>query len=173
MIDAAPDVMGASAWKAAYHLRTPEHHEGRALYPGHLVVARPSALRFRLLNQLLGSAYRHRNELIHRRVLPMILDATAALVSEDVRGLLGGRLPLLTLTMPFRALGCYRRFRQGRMHLNEFEAEFARLVVHRAFRCRSERPVAISISSIASLAKDVDSVAELEEARRASSSERS
>lgn len=165
MIAAAADELGASAWKPSYRLLPASGQPPQRLYPGHIVIFRPAALRIRLAGSMLEVAYRYRNRDLRRRWGPVTLRCLARLTREDLRNLLAFRLPILTFSIPLRGLWSYWKYRKGRLSVPELERHLAHMLLHRAYaRVPYNRPVAISISRILSLAKDIDTKRELAEA---------
>jgi hypothetical protein len=193
VIEARPEELGASSWKPSYHLKrevddvagslrgastcqtpaplplTPAlSPEGRGseldVYPGHLVIARPAALRIRLTNHLLKVAYRFRNRDMRWRHLQIVAHGLGRLMWEDFRQLFTGRLPLLTFSIPYHGLRAYYLWRRGELTLRGFENAIRRTFLHRRYQQHNEgRPVVFARSRILSLAKDIDTVAELAE----------
>jgi hypothetical protein len=165
LVEARPQALGASAWKPGYRFVRERAEADLNLYPGHLVIARPAALRIRLTNHLLSLAYRYRNRDLRRRPWRMVASGLGRLLWADLRSLLMGRLPILTLSIPYHGLKGYYRFRRGKLTPREFEYRLAKTFLHRDFhRAAHGRPVVFAITSILSFAKDIDTVAELAEA---------
>ena len=165
MIESEPSAMGAGAWKPSYRLPVRAGEPPRSLYPGHLVIARIGALRFALLNRMLQLAYRYRNRVLEKRYLGMTCGVLGTLVRQDLRNLARLQLPRLTLEIPYTGVRGYFRYRRGHATLREVEDFLARSFLHRQDRrAAGGRPVVISISSVVSFAKDIDTQSELEEA---------
>lgn len=166
MVEARREMLGASAWKPAYRFVRDGGGELN-LYPGHLVIARPAALRIRLTNQLLQLAYRYRNRDLRRRPWRMVGSSLGRLLWADLLRLFTGRLPILTISIPYHGLKGYYQFRRGQLTPREFEHRLAKTFLHRNFhRAAHGRPVVFAITPILSFAKDIDTVAELAEASR-------
>ena len=164
MIAAQNDEMGASAWKPSYRLPLNAGQQPLSLYPGHLVIARPAALRFALMNRLLELAYRSRNRVLEKRYLGMTLGAIGTLMAEDVRNLAKLQLPVLTFTIPYVGLRGFFRYRRGKATLRDVEHFLMKAFLHRRFHpAAGGRPVVISATTLRSFAKDIDTTAELEE----------
>jgi len=164
MVQSEASAMGAGAWKPAYHLPPAPGQEPLSLYPGHLVIARPAALRFRLMNRILELAYRFRNLVLDNRYLGMTRGILGTLAAEDLRNLVKLELPTLTFQIPYLGLRGFFRYRRGEATLREVEHFLAKSFLHRRFhRAAAGRPVVISISSLLPFAKDIDTRAELDE----------
>jgi hypothetical protein len=134
------------------------------VYPGHLVIARPAALRIRLTNHLLKVAYRFRNRDMRYRHLQIVAHGLGRLVWEDFRQLFLGKLPVLTFSIPYHGLRAYYLWRRGGLTLPGFEHAICRTFLHRRYQGRNGgRPVVFARSRILSFAKDIDTVAELAE----------
>jgi hypothetical protein len=156
--------MGAGAWKPAYRLPAGPSQPHLSLYPGHLVIARAGALRFPLMNRLLELAYWYRNRVLNKRYVGITCGALSTLMGQDLRNLARWQLPLLTVTVPFYGLRGFFRYRRGTATLRDVEHFLAIAFLHRRFHhAAGGRPVVIAISSLLSLAKDIDTQAELDE----------
>ena len=66
MIAADPDEMGVSGWKPSYPMRPSPDGPLLNLYPGHLLIFRPDAVRLDWFNRFLMLAYRFRNRSLLR-----------------------------------------------------------------------------------------------------------
>ncbi|MEZ6053909.1 MAG: hypothetical protein R3C02_21370 [Planctomycetaceae bacterium] len=155
--------MGASAWKPAYQFLPSEGHSPRTMYPGHLVIARPAALRIRLMNHLLQLAYRHRNVRLLRRPIPMFFKGMGQLIAEDSRNLLRGQLPVLSVSIPWHCLSAFLRFHQGRLSVPEFSRHVMKVFLHRDVHHMQPPAVVFSVTQLCAFAKDIDTTDELAE----------
>ncbi len=169
VIEARPDELGASSWKPAYRIKS-DDDRGQAgagtlnVYPGHLVIARPAALRIRLTSHLLKVAYRFRNRDMRWRHLQVVTHGLGRLLWEDLRQFFTGSMPLLTISIPYHGLRAYYLWRRGELTLRDFEHAIGCAFLHRRDRGRNGgRPVVFARTRILSLAKDIDTVAELAE----------
>jgi hypothetical protein len=166
LVEARPKAMGASAWKPSYQLRTQAGQPPKNFYPGHLVIARPAALRMRLTNHLLQLAYRYRNWDMRTRHVPMVVHGLGRFVWEDLRNLASLRLPTLTLSVPYYCLRAYYRYRHQQLTVPDFEHHVGKVFLHRDFQGSAEgRPVVFALTGLTAFAKDIDTRAELEEIR--------
>ena len=157
LIEGQPGAMGAGAWKPSYHLPASTGQPPLSLYPGHLVIARTCALRFPLMNRLLELAYRYRNRVLENRHIGMTCRGLGTLLTQDLRNLAQLQVPLLTFQVPYLGLRGFFRYRRGKATLRDVENFLAKSLLHRRFhRAASGRPVVISISSLLSFAKDID-----------------
>ncbi len=167
LITAEPDEMGASSWKPSYRICMEAGQPPINIYPGHLVIARPEALRFSLTNHLLQLAYRYRNRLLYKRYFGLTLRALGSLIAADFYNLRRWQLPILTFKLPCLGLWAYYKFRRNRLTLREYENFISTAFLHRAYEhCGGDHPVIFSITSILSFAKDIDTVAEFEEVNK-------
>lgn len=165
MVEAEPEELGASAWKRPYQIRPEVGQPLKNLYPGHLVIGRPNALRIGLTNRILEVMYRYRNREIHKRHIRMIARCLGTLVAEDLHGLSSLKLPLLTASIPYYALSRCYRIRHRTLALPDFESTVAKAFVRREFHhAAHDRPVVFATTRILSFAKDIDTKAELAEA---------
>jgi hypothetical protein len=162
IVAAEPDQLGASAWKPRYALRVEASDPPQTVYPGHLVILRPEAVRFELINHLLVAAYRYRNWPLRDRFLPILLRGLGLLIQQDVWNLGRLQLPTLTASMPWHLLRAYRGVRTATLTLPDFEWHLARTVLHRRY-CNASRPFVITPTHHLAFAKDIDTRAELEE----------
>lgn len=161
---AEPEAMGASSWKPGYGFAREDAGKDN-LYPGHLIIIRPEAIRLELTTRLLHLAYRHRNTPLIRRAFAMSLQGLGVLLYQDLRNLFRLQLPVLTLSIPYICWRAYLAYSAGRLSVSGFEKAVSRLFVHRACHHRNGgRPVVFAITDILSLAKDMDTKAELHEA---------
>lgn len=165
MVEADPGEMGASAWKPSYRLPPEVGQTALTLYPGHVVIARPHALRFQLINRLLELAYKYRNRVLDQRYIGITLGALGSLIAQDVRNLADFQLPVLTFVLPFVGLRDFFKYRRGTVTLRDHEEFLRKTFLHRRYHhAANDRPVVISTTSVLSFAKDIDTKAELEEA---------
>lgn len=163
LVEAESRDMGASRWKPGYAFASPGGFSN--LYPGHLVVIRPGALRFETMVRLLHLAYRYRNRPLWQRALGMTLQGIGSLALQDLRNLARFQLPVLALSIPYHCISGYVRYRRGHFGVPDLERVLARIFVHRDMQHEAgDRPVAFSVTRALSLAKDIDTQAELSEA---------
>lgn len=163
LIAVEPTAMGASSWKPAYSFPPEPGAEPRTMYPGHLVIVRPVAVRIRLLNHLMQLAYRHRNLKLRRRPFPMITKGLGQLIREDCRNLLRGQLPVLSVSIPWHCLTAFFRFQRRQLSVSEFSRTVMKVFLHRDVHESDSPPVVFSTTSLTSFAKDIDTKDELAE----------
>jgi hypothetical protein len=154
-IAAAPEALGASSWKPRYAIRRTDDAEPEFVYPGHLVIFRPAAVRLQLLIEILSLAYRYRNWAVHKRVLPMLVRGIGRMLINDLRNLARGQAPTLTFSIPWHLLRAYGELRAGRLSFPGLERHTARVFLHRDFR-RTPRPVVIAVTDLIAFAQDID-----------------
>jgi len=164
LVEAQPDELGASRWKPAYRMLSDDDRRPLNLYPGHLIIARPEALRIRLTNHILHLAYRYRNRDLRWRHVQILARGLGRLLWEDFRQLCLGKLPVLTISIPLHGLRGYHRLRRGVLTPHDFEHGVAKTLLHRRYQAAAGgRPVVFAITRLLSFAKDIDTVAELAE----------
>ncbi len=156
---AQPEALGASGWKPSYAIRRADDLPPEIVYPGHLVVLCPRAVRLELLTRLLTLAYRNRNRPLTERVLPMLAQGIWSMMQADARGVLRGQLPLLTATIPWQLWRAYQDLHGQRLTFGSLERRMALVLLHRRFR-REPRPVVVAVTRILSFAQDIDTRAE-------------
>lgn len=164
IVAADPGAMGASAWKPRYQLRLKPGDLPQAVYPGHLVIARPGALRLDIISRLLVLAYRYRNRPLRQRFFPMLWRGLGVLALQDLRNLARAQFPKLMVSLPWHLMRAYSGAVRGTLALPEFEQHLARTVIHRDY-LRDDRPFVISPTRLVAFAKDIDTYAELAELR--------
>ena len=166
MVDTTPESLNASSWKQAYQLRPNEGQALMNLYPGHLVIVRVDALRMRMINSILQIAYWYRNRDLRTRHVHVALESFRRLLAEDLRNLTSLRLPLFSISIPLRGLLAYYKMMRKQLTLREFEHLVSKTMVRRAFRNSAQgRPVRFTVTPILAFAKDIDTKAELAEAK--------
>lgn len=166
MVESTPVEMGASGWKNRYRFRA-EHDGTIDLYPGHLMIIRPEALRTEVMIRLLHLAYRYRNRPLLQRAIGINLRGLGILVWQDLCNLRRFQLPTLTFSIPYHCWLGYSRYWREQLTLNGLEHLFTKIFVHRDFHhVANNRPVVVSTCRIRSLARDLDTKAEFEEAVR-------
>lgn len=169
LVAAEPAELGASSWKPRYRIAPSRGAVPLNLYPGHLLVIRPAALRLDAFNRFLTLAYRYRNRGLYERAIRMTCRAIATMAAEDLRTLASFHLSGRTLSVPYLVFRVVRKFRAGKLTIRQLETAVSKLLIdplfHRQVRKRS---VVFSVTRIKSFAKDIDTRAELEEAVRRS-----
>jgi hypothetical protein len=166
MVESERTRMGASKWKNTYRFRIGTDTT-IDLYPGHLVILRPEALRIEVMIRLLQLAYRYRNRPLWRRVIGMNLRGLGILAWQDVCNLRRFQFPSLMFSIAFHCWLAYRQYAREELSLSGFEHTFTKVFVHRHFHhLAKNRPVVVSTSHTHSFARDLDTKAELEEALR-------
>lgn len=163
MIAAEAEEMGVSSWKPSYRIRPAPQEPPLNLYPGHLLVLRPNAVRLDWFNMFLMMAYRYRNRSIYERLIRITLRAVGLWLQEDWRLLRNGRCPGRTLAAPYGILRTYLRYTVRRLAVPELAAELSRQVMVRDGAGGMPHPVAMTVTRIRSFAKDIDTRRELEE----------
>ena len=163
MIAAEPREMGVSSWKPSYRMRPAPREPLLNLYPGHLLVLRPNAVRLDWFNMFLMMAYRYRNRSVYERVIRITLRAVGLWLEEDGRLLRNFRCPGRTVAAPYGILKTYLRYTARRLTVPELAAELSRQIMVRDDAGDMPHPVAMTVTRIRSFAKDIDTRGELEE----------
>lgn len=159
-----PEQLGQSAYKPRYRLVEASGRES-AVLPGHLLIARPSAIRLNLVYALVRLGYRTRNQPVRQRTWRMLLGAIGFLLREDLRLLLAGKAPHLTLTVVRNALIVSRSLQQGRIGSHALMRRLRAVLVRASYRLRHPRTaVVLPVTELLDLAKDFDTVEEMEAA---------
>ena len=167
LVEAEPSALGPSGWKQSYRLRPEENQPLKNLYPGHLVIARVGALRMRVINSVLQIAYWYRNRDLRTRYIQLAGESFRRLLVEDMRSMTSLRLPLFSISIPFRGLVAYYKFLREQLTLREFEYHVLKTIVRRTFQHSAQnRPVRFTVTPILAFAKDIDTKAELAQAEQ-------
>ena len=134
------------------------------LYPGHLVIMRPEALRLEVYNRFLMLAYRYRNRGVYERAIRITLRAMETTMAEDLRTLASLHLSGLTFSVPYLVFRAYRKLCAGTLTMHDIETLVAKIIVQHAFQRRvGKQSIVFSVTRIQAFAKDIDTRAELEE----------
>ena len=163
MIASDPEEMGVSSWKPSYRMRPGPREPLLNLYPGHLLVLRPDAIRLDWFNMFLMMAYRYRNRSIYERLIRITLRAVGLWLEEDWRLLRNFRCPGRTFAAPYGILKTYLRYTLRRLTVPDLAAELSRQIIVRDDDGGMPRPVVMTVTGIRSFAKDIDTRRELEE----------
>ncbi|HAK93727.1 MAG TPA: hypothetical protein DCM87_01640 [Planctomycetes bacterium] len=160
LIEVPPD-LGASAWKPKYGIKPGPGEPAQQYLPGHLGVLGLRAVRTGFLCKMIALIYRLRNrELEHRRKVIFGL-VVGDLLGQDLLNLFRLRLPTMTWTVLKTGWRLYSRLRKGQLSLADMENALTELLI----RGRSRRRGAVRFTpcSLASLARDLDTVGEVAE----------
>jgi hypothetical protein len=160
LVSAEPATLGPSAWKPHYRIRSLPGKPAEIVYPGHLVVLRPAAVRMDVLSGLLSLAYRYRNWTPRRRMPPMLVRGIGLMLLADLRNLLRGQLPILALAIPWHVYGAYRDLQTQQLTMPGLERRATHVLLHRHYR-QLDRPVVIATTRIQSFARDIDTTDEI------------
>jgi hypothetical protein len=164
LVAAEPAALGVSSWKPSYFFRLDENSPPQNMYPGHLVIARPGALRLDLTIHFLRLAYRYRNRELHQRHVRMVVRSLGRLIQEDLKNLAACQLPILTVSIPYHALAAFFKCRRRKATVADFERAVAKGFLHRKHLSDTQgRPVVFSVSSTLAFAQDIDTAAEFNE----------
>lgn len=163
LVEENPTRLGSSAWKPGYEFLD-DHGRTHHLYPGHLVILRPDALRLDIVIGLLNLAYSYRNQPLPKRVTGMTVRSLGMLLRQDLGRIARLHLPKLTVAIPFHCLSAYRAYRRRKLTVAGFERAFTSTFVDDAYQ--TSRAAEFSISTIVSFARDLDTRAEFDEATR-------
>lgn len=157
---------GPFAWKPTYTLR--ERGGGPVqVWPGHLGIVDPGALRVPFLLRLLDAAYRTRNLPVRSRQVRMSGYLLGMLLARDLRRLVTFRAPTRTWHALRGGLRVARGVRAGTLTVAELERTVASLVLHDDDRKRlGARAVRTVVVDALSLAEDVDTEEEVAQLAR-------
>ncbi len=158
MIRAPEDAaLGVSGYKPTYQL-VPEKGGGAVrVLPCHLAVLDVEALRMDFIYRFVGLIYRTRNRPIAYRRRVMLPGIILELLYQDLRHLLGLRLPNLTWTVLHSGLSAVRALKAGTITRAQLEDAFRRVFVTARHRSRNpERRVLMPVMEGLSLALDID-----------------
>lgn len=159
MIRAPEDgvALGASGYKPTYQV-VPEKGGGAVrVLPCHLAVLDMEALRMNFIYRFVGLIYRTRNRPIAYRRRVMLPGIILELLYQDLRHLLGLRLPNLTWTVLHSGLSAVRALKAGTITRAQLEDAFRRVFVTARHRSRyPERRVLMPVMEGLSLALDID-----------------
>jgi hypothetical protein len=159
-----PRALGAFAWKPKYGVVPEGSREAVRILPGHLGVFDPGELRLPLLYRLFGSAYRTRNRPVAYKRAVMLRTVLFSLLAQDVKLLLGLRLPDRTLTVASSGLRLANAVRRGPIRLAELERLIGKIFLRaHVLKERGERAIRFPIVDLVSLAEDIDTEEEARE----------
>lgn len=159
-----PGELGASAWKPQYRVVTRPGERPRSVLPGHLVVADPNAMRRPLVYRAFNLAYKTRNRPISYRLVQIVGHVFGGLLFQDLRHLLGFRLPTLTFTVLRNGIVLGLNLRRGVITPDELAERFRRIFVrYRHRRQFPERRGRLPLMTALWLAKDIDTMEEARE----------
>jgi hypothetical protein len=163
LVEEEPTRLGSSAWKPGYEFLDDQgrtHH----LYPGHLVILRPEALRLEIAIRLLHLAYSYRNQPLTKRVTGMTLRSLGMLLWQDMGRIVRRYPPKLTFAIPFHCLRAYRAYRRRTLTVAGFERAFTATFIDDAYQ--TGRGTVFAVTKLVSFARDLDTRAEFDEATR-------
>ncbi len=159
--------LGASAYKPTYFVVPETGAAPVEVLPCHLAVLDVEALRMDFIFRVARLVYRTRNRPIAYRRRVMLPGIIFELLYQDLRHLLGLRLPNLTWTVLHSGLPAVRELKAGTITRAQLEEAIRRIFVTARHRHRyPERRVLMPLVEGLSLALDIDTE---EEAREASS----
>jgi len=165
MIRAPQDhaALGAFAYKPTYRVVPQEGDAAVEVLPCHLAVIDVDALRMNFIYRVVGLIYRTRNRPIAYRRRVMLRGIIFELLFQDLRHLLGLRLPNLTWTVLHSGLPVVRELKAGTITRAHLEDAFRRVFVTTRHRRRyPERRVLMPVVEGLSLALDIDTEEEAE-----------
>lgn len=163
MVAAEPEEMGVSSWKPSYRLRLSPDEPLLNLYPGHLLILRPCAVRLDWFNRFLMLAYRYRNRSVYERVVRITLRAMGLWLADDFRRAASFQWPGRAVAAPWGIFRTYRKYCLQRLTVPELADELGRQVMTPDRLPGVEHPVAMAVTRIRSFAKDIDTQQELAE----------
>lgn len=159
MIRAPEDgvALGASGYKPTYRVVLENGSPAVRVLPCHLAVLDVEALRMNFIYRFVGLIYRTRNRPIAYRRRVMLPGIILELLYQDLRHLLGLRLPNLTWTVLHSGLSAVRALKAGTVTRVQLEDAFRRVFVTAHHRSRyPQRRVLMPVMEGLSLALDID-----------------
>lgn len=159
MIRAPEDAaaLGASGYKPTYQVVPEDGGAAVRVLPCHLAVLDVETLRMDFIYRFVGLIYRTRNRPIAYRRRVMLPGIILELLYQDLRHLLGLRLPNLTWTVLHSGLSAVRALKAGTITRAQLEDAFRRVFVTARHRSRyPERRVVMPVMGGLSLALDID-----------------
>jgi hypothetical protein len=157
--------LGAYAWKPQYRMIPESRTDPEPILPGHLVIVNPRALRLPLIYRSFELAYRSRNTPIMHRLWLILRGVTAGLLLVDLRHVAALRLPTMTATVVFNGISLAWHLRGGRITQEELEDRLRGIFIrHRHRRRHRKRRGRVPLMHALSVAKDIDTLEEAEEA---------
>ena len=158
--------LGASSWKPRYRLIAEGSDEAASMLPGHLVIADPWAFRLPLIYRSFQLAYETRNTPVMRRLWRILGGVLVGLVAADFRDLVRLRLPAKTATAVYHGIALALELR-GEARQASLEKRLRGIFVrHRHRRQNRQLGGRIPLMQALSLAKDIDTQEEADEAGR-------
>jgi hypothetical protein len=158
--------LGASSWKPRYRLIPEGAEEAASMLPGHLVIADPWAFRLPLIYRSFQLAYETRNTAVMPRLRRILGGVLAGLLYQDLKSLLQFRLPAKTATAIYHGIALALELR-GTATQDGLEKHLRGIFVrHRHRRRNPHMGGRIPLTQALSLAKDIDTLEEAEEAGR-------
>lgn len=167
VIQAPPDAgLGASSWKPRYRIIPEGKEDAISMLPGHLVIVDPRAFRLPLIYRSFQLAYETRNTPVMRRLWRILGGVLAGLMAADFRDLIRFRLPAKTATAVYHGIALAIELRDE-VHQSSMEKRLRGVFVrHRHRRQNPHLGGRIPLMQALSLAKDIDTQEEAEEAGR-------
>ncbi len=159
MIHAPEDhaALGASGYKPTYRVVAQTGDAALRVLPCHLAVLDVGALRMNFIYRVVRLIYRTRNRPIAYRRRVMLPEIILELLFQDLRHLLGLRLPNLTWTVLHSGLPAVRALKAGTITRAQLEDAFRWIFVTARHRSRyPERRVLMPVMEGLSLALDID-----------------
>ena len=166
MIAAEPEEMGVSRWKPSYRMRLSPERPLLNLYPGHLLILRPTAIRLDWFNRFLMLAYRFRNRGLYERVIRITLRVMRLWLADDLRRVASFQWPGRVVAAPYGIFRTYVKYRLERVTVPDLADELTRQIMVPGGTRGLDHPASFAVTRIRSFAKDIDTRTELEEILR-------
>lgn len=156
--------LGAFAWKPVYRIVPEPGAPPVRILPCHLVLIDPEALRRQFLYRLFDVGYATRNRSVDTRRSAIVRKMISELLYQDLRHVLGLRLPTLTWTVLSAGLPAGAALRDGTITRRELEDAMRRIFVRSEhLRRYPDRRILTPLIDGISLALDVDTEEEARE----------
>ena len=156
--------LGQSSWKPKYVLRREHEAEPTRVLPGHFIAVDPQITHHSLVCRFLGGLYRTRNRPIPARIGVVAYHALRELFLADLRLVLRGDWPSVTVNVIFRSLALARKLARGKATVEDFDNQLRYIfMTPDHLRRHRDRLGRVAILDGLSLAKDIDTVEEARE----------
>lgn len=160
-------LLGESTWKPQYRFVPTEGGEPVATLPGHLIIFDPAAMRSDLVYRMFDLAYSTRNRPVKMRRKVMLNSLLRYFLAQDLKALVTFRAPVLTWEVVRHGTLVARGMRRGDMSVQVIAAHARTMLFERPHRkAHPERLGRLPILDGLSLAKDIDTEEEAQEAER-------
>lgn len=160
--------LGESSWKPKYYLHPTGEAETAPVLPGHVIAVDPAIIDADLIIRFFGGLYSTRNRPISARISLIAGRVLGYLFGVDFRNLFRFRWPTRAWTVTFNCLWLAYLLAKGVARQAEFEMRGRRIFLDpEHVRAHPQMASRVAILDALSLAKDIDTEEEAQEASRA------